>query len=318
MNDLSKIVVGNTNAWRLSSTDADEIAHRVRCWWPGHTNNQFPGPQPVSIERVHIQTLVSGDYRVCEKTDGERYLCACLKHNGLYVASLINRKQDVIIIPLTCETSVFDGTLLDGELVYDNQAQQYNFMVYDCIMAFGEDTSSESLDSRLMKATSVLSQFKTSKSLRIVFRVKELYPFSQMQQYVDTVVPNLTHGHDGYIFTPNNAPVGTGTHSSMFKWKEGLNNTVDFSLGKDRSPHTAYVMKNGRSYLLHNVMIHVPSQFTRVVSAGSIVECEYVSERRWSVIRLRDDKTKPNSHLTYIKTLLNIKEDIQLSEFYQG
>lgn len=315
MNGLRQTTCGNMNVWNLSPTDANAVARVVRNWWPGHTSDRFPGPQPVSIERKHIQQLKSGDYRVCEKTDGERYLFACLIHDGFFLTVLINRKQEITLLPLTCETKVFNGTLLDGELVHDKVLKGYKFMVYDCIRANGTDTSSESLDNRILTATSVLSQFKDAKGVRLTFQVKQLYPLNEMKHYVNVIVPTLTHEIDGYIFTPNLEPVKTGTHYTLYKWKHGLNNTVDFSV-TGSPPYRAHVMKNGRQYQLPTVYIDIPAHLS--VDAMSIIECKYVSDHKWVAIRIRRDKTHPNSYLTYTKTVLNIKEDIQLVEFYHG
>jgi mRNA guanylyltransferase len=317
MNGLTKITCGGMNVWMASETDAAAVSHIVREWWPSHKSNRFPGPQPVSIERKHIHQLFTNDYRVCEKSDGERYLFVCLKYNDLFLTVFINRKQEVILLPFTCENTLFNGTLLDGELVYDRVSQKYNYMVYDCIRAFGDDVSSNALDDRLIRATAALSQLKMNASVGISFRVKQLYPFSQMQYYVNRIVPTLAHAHDGFIFTPNNAPVSSGTDYSMFKWKKRLDNTVDFLVNTDHAPHSAYVMKAGKLLLLRNVCIHIPSEFG-ACEKRSIIECEYVSDYKWSAVRIRADKTHPNGYLTYTKTLLNIKEDIQLEEFFHG
>ena len=46
-----------------------------------------------------------------------------------------------------------------------------------------------------------------------------------------------------------------------------------------------------------------------------VVECEYVGEKHWKVLKVRSDKTLPNSHYTYKKTLINIDENIKENEF---
>ena len=50
--------------------------------WGTHNRDQFPGPQPISIERRHFPILRENEYVVCEKTDGQRNLCV-LSHGVL-------------------------------------------------------------------------------------------------------------------------------------------------------------------------------------------------------------------------------------------
>ena len=50
-----------------------------------------------------------------------------------------------------------------------------------------------------------------------------------------------------------------------------------------------------------------------------IVECQYMTEDYpmwWKPIQPRTDKTFPNSRRTFYRTLVNIREDIQIREFY--
>jgi hypothetical protein len=45
-----------------------------------------------------------------------------------------------------------------------------------------------------------------------------------------------------------------------------------------------------------------------------IVECEWDPEEGWRPLKLRYDKTEPNSEYTLLKTVGNIKENITLSQ----
>jgi hypothetical protein len=314
MQSLDQVEFCGKKSWQLHSIDAAHVSHIVRSWW---TNEQgyFPGPQPVSIERKHLSSL-SNDYRVCEKTDGERFLFVCMKYMKQSVAVLMNRKQDVFLLPLVCSNDIFTGTLLDGELVVNKLTNTYKFIVYDCVRAFGESVVKSTHTERMQAAISVASQIQTTKHLLFTLCIKQFYPFSRMREYVDVVVPALTHAIDGYIFTPNNEPIRTGTHFTMFKWKQRLHNTVDFLV----NTNGVHIMNRNNLQLLNGVIVKVPPVLLEAVnkSSSSILECEYVNKMSWRAIRIRDDKTHPNGFLTYKKTLKNIQEDIKLEEFYQG
>jgi hypothetical protein len=318
MQSLNQVDFCHAKTWQLDSIDADKVNHLVRNWWGENENNFFPGPQPVSIERKDISLLKTNDYRVCEKTDGERFLFVCVKYMNQSLAVLINRKQEVFLLPIVGGNDIFAGTLLDGELVKTKSSRTYKYIVYDCVRAFGESVISNTHTERLQSGISVVAQIQNTKQALFKICVKQFYPFARMSEYIDIVVPTLTHDIDGYIFTPNNEPIRTGTHYSMFKWKQRLHNTVDFLI-KDGG---VYIMKKNKIQLLSGVVVKIPPVLEEEIKMGQkknvIFECEYVSEMTWIATRVRSDKTHPNGFFTYTKTMHNIREDIQLFEFTMG
>jgi len=51
---------------------------------------------------------------------------------------------------------------------------------------------------------------------------------------------------------------------------------------------------------------------------NAIVECEYVTDdipMWWRPLKMRTDKTHANNRRTFYRTLVNIKEDIQITDF---
>ena len=53
---------------------------------------RFPGSQPVSFEKRHLEVLEREDYYVCEKSDGVRYLLYFAIPPSGPVAFLVNSK----------------------------------------------------------------------------------------------------------------------------------------------------------------------------------------------------------------------------------
>jgi hypothetical protein len=137
----------------------------------------------------------------------------------------------------------------------------------------------------------------------------------------------LDHKTDGIICTPKNKKVGSHTQYDLFKWKPRNLHTFDFKIVKGSDGITAYVNKNG---------IHVPyasaphgSQEELIFLEGlskncpeftnnTIVECDYDDINDiYTPIKLRLDKTHPNSFFTVKKTLCNIKENISMDELIE-
>ena len=109
---------------------------------------------------------------------------------------------------------------------------------------------------------------------------------------------------DGLVFTPVNEPIRTGTHETMFKWKPHDRITIDFLVrGRD-----LYIQERGQLY--KESEMHVPHNFPD----GTIVECGY-GELGWTPVKARTDKTHPNNRRTYLRTLVNLRENIGYNEF---
>jgi hypothetical protein len=54
---------------------------------------------------------------------------------------------------------------------------------------------------------------------------------------------------------------------------------------------------------------------TRPYAAGTILECDY-KDLGWMPVKERPDKKHPNNRRTYDRTIVNLREDIKLAEFY--
>lgn len=257
--------------------------------------DDFPGAQPVSIERRHFPILFKNQYVVCEKSDGIRCFLACFKYQDTKYTVLINRSFNVVHI----KANIPVDTLLDVEFM------DPSILVYDAMMIRGESLLFEPLNVRLEKAHKVCSAIlKTPQTPSI--RVKQMVPLSDIK-----TIP-LGEDTDGLIFTPVNEPVKFGTHETMFKWKPRLKNTVDF-LVIEENRTCSLVIRSGEyitTLTRLTAMNKDPREFV-----GLIVECEY-GKNGWSIIKTRPDKMFPNGKRTYERTIVNIREDIQIQEFY--
>lgn len=290
--------------WKLADeTVKERLMRQVRVWWGlGPNTTHFPGPQPVSIERKDLSKIKQDDYWVCVKSDGLRFLLVLVRIDGLNYSVLINRKQDMYVLRMTTVGSAFDGTVLDGELVNDGR----EFVVYDATIVCGESVVEAPHSVRLERSMRVVD-FIRDADLHV--KTKLFYPVRDMREYVQWVTPTITHGIDGYIFTPEFSRVCSGTHFGMFKWKEQYKNTVDFHV----DPRGRASVSRGRGLCpLPNVRVALQPG----TKLPAIVECRFVGPNRWEAVLVRTDKTYPNNELTYTKTLLNIRENIQLEEFF--
>jgi len=110
----------------------------------GRNNPSFPGAQPVSFTRRHLEELTRQDYYVCEKSDGFRYLLYLTVDGNEECHYLIDRRNNYWYIPkgalhfpIPRNVEAFHrDTLIDGELVMDklpNGHIQPKYLVFDCM-----------------------------------------------------------------------------------------------------------------------------------------------------------------------------------------
>jgi hypothetical protein len=286
------------------------------------SKDYFPGPQPVSIEHRHFPVLKGAEYLVCEKTDGERYMMVAFIFEGKRKCVFVNRAFNMFEVPINLKKSVYDGTILDGELYEDT------LMVYDAVWVNGESVWNLNLMKRLEAARSIMKSIIYMKSDQYRLKCKTFHQMREFGKFMDVYLPTVQQKIDGLVFTPVNEPVRIGTHETMFKWKPQEKNTVDFLMKREPSRETPgfkpgtpawrlYVQEKGKlffeSELPFNRMEDEPW-----FEDGAIVECKYVTWEEpmwWKPLKRRTDKNYPNNRRTFYRTIVNIKENIQMKEF---
>lgn len=263
----------------------DEIKQFILDKWCSNNKDRFPGPQPVSVERVHFNLLKNNEYFVCEKTDGVRHFLVCfMDSQGRKICALVNRVFQYALYPLTIPRD----TLLDGEVIGDQ------FIVHDAVCIQGEDLRKMNLQIRLSRAVA-LTKIIVPGSIKI--RVKQMVVLSD----IHTI--QLEKGTDGVIFTPINEPIRMGTHRTLFKWKPKEKCTVDF------------LVKDGH-LCIQNESRYEPVQYFPNGTENSIHEC-YYDGSTWKTQCIRTDKKHPNNKRTFERTLVNIQENITFCELVQ-
>ena len=282
----------------------------------------FPGPQPISIEHKHFPVLKGAEYLVCEKTDGERYMMVALTYDGKRKCVFVNRAFNMFEVPINLKKSAYDGTILDGELYEDT------LMVYDAVWVNGESVWNRNLNERLDAARSVMKSIIYMKSDQYRLKCKTFHQMRDFGKFMDEYLPTVQQKIDGLVFTPVNEPIRIGTHETMFKWKPQEKNTVDFLMKREPSRETPgfkpgapawrlYVQEKGKLFFESEI------PFNRMddepwFEDGAIVECKYItweSPMWWRPIKRRTDKTYPNNRRPFYRTIVNIKENIQMKEF---
>ncbi|KAI5779715.1 mRNA capping enzyme, catalytic domain-containing protein [Geopyxis carbonaria] len=217
----------------------------------GRTQLGFPGAQPVSFCRRHIEALKTQDYYLCEKSDGIRCLMYfTLDDVGKEIHYLIDRKNEYYFInelhfPLPNDPSFqsfHTETIIDGELVLDTTSSGktiLKYLMFDCLVIDGKNLMERPLDKRLAYFREFvygpytqLCRTYPSEIVYFPFRLefKKMEFSYAVEIVIRKVLPSLPHGNDGLIFTCRTTPYKCGTDQNILKWKPIEENSIDFRL----------------------------------------------------------------------------------------
>lgn len=272
---------------------------------------KFPGPNPVSLEKAMVSSIKPDRYWVCEKTDGIRFALLCTTYGGHRIAALVDRKLAVYLVPMKNVPRVlYQGSVLDGEVAYDNVAKRHTFLVFDAVMVSGIPLFHLNFSHRLAGARKALRDYACHDSDAVCLKMKAFYELMRLRHFVDAVLPAVRPHFDvdGLVLTPEDGEVVFGRHMGLFKFKPfggAAAHTVDF-------------LYAGGSLAVFDAGRHVPVgklASTPPPPEGSVVECKYDPvTQSWHSVGVRCDKTTANDKFTFDKTMLNIRENLGIDD----
>ncbi|CAI2367689.1 unnamed protein product [Moneuplotes crassus] len=254
--DEARVSIANSQC-RMDDTLKQHVKKRLS----SATSYDFPGAQPVSMERGHLLgQMAKNKYLCCEKTDGVRYLCVITKNKSL----LIDRNYNIfgIILPnLNFSGKTQDYIhVFDGELIQDKGGDLPIYLIFDALMVNCKNIMILTFENRLKIVNSKVikrlrlkeyfelkeepaDDYKTSEdeegnvksqkklpSTTVLVNLKDFYLDVHTKVLWEKIIPKLDHANDGIIYTMNECPYYPGTCQQIIKWKPALLNSVDFNL----------------------------------------------------------------------------------------
>lgn len=247
-----------------------EIQNLLRRTWNVKHLNPNPCALPVTLESAHLDVLRAqlDNYVVTEKSDGVRYFLVLGRDGSSYLSGdnhgagdekkkfsvMVNRNLAAFEVSVAAKNNLFDGTVLDGELVWEHYSNvnppRQAFLVFDVLMVAGDaniqtanyvdrlqeihrlvslplDDLTYSPSDWVVAACSMAKDGKIvslGNSHNIIFTPKPCRPLRQL----DILLRNMSkynHLSDGLIFMPVADRVRRGRQRALFKWKH--THTVD-------------------------------------------------------------------------------------------
>lgn len=314
----------------------------------------FPGAQPVSFSRKHIDALMSKNFLVCEKSDGLRCLMLL---SQLFVddGSAVER---IYLITRNCEVSWVQnlhvpsergnprpfqvGTLIDGELVRSFDGKIRYFM-FDLLAHQGKVLTDRNLEKRLGYLDQLVfrpfANFCNHAPTSAASFDFKIYMKSMSQSYrLDSVLSQKReHLSDGLIFTSVPDPYVYGTDPYIMKWKPASENSVDFAIRLDfahsddptvdtdyySKPNVTLLVWEGKTERDYGTLFISDNEWEAWKALEEplnyrivevVQETTNQGEKRWRFLRFRDDKDHGNHVDIVSKVLESINDSLSLEE----
>jgi len=201
---------------------------------------EFPGAQPVNMRRKHIPMIQNSvhDYYVAEKSDGVRHLMVCT--NGECI--LVDRSEKLFHVKggRFLYSLLGEGTILDGELIYDRVTKESIFVAFDILFHGKTDVRSNSFLSRQNSLRNVIGHLKGRGGDHLLLDMKTFYPRRKIMDLFRHIRVEGRHRvfknnkTDGIIFQPN-LPYKMGKDDNLLKWKWGDLASIDLSVKIDEN-----------------------------------------------------------------------------------
>lgn len=304
-----------------------------------------PAPNPVSLLRHNLSTLVEEEYVVAEKSDGVRYVLILMTLGSRQkVSVLVDRTLTIYQIQIFAPSHLFKGSVFDTELVWDTKLKKKKLLVFDVMLVAGVQKGRANLTDRYKIISDVFLSSAESppddhgahalaqkgkiccvSADNMFVQYKPMLPFKLMGS-VHRSKHLLTHESDGFIFTSVQAPVECFTNHQCFKWKSQP--TIDFGVSRntDGKFDLFCLVGNGELQSLDHAFpqkkffLGADSVFILPDKELSIIEVSVSSvpkneaQIKCCFLRFRPDKNSPNHCNTVAAVVREVVENITIQE----
>jgi hypothetical protein len=287
------------------------------------TDRRYPFGDPVSAESSHLALLRTKAYLLADKSDGVRAAIVLARTGAVFYAACIDRRGVMRALALTADEALFDGTVLDCELVC-TRAGVHTFVAFDVACIAGDAAVGNApLRERLETMTALLEGSAVND---VHIRVKRMFDVRSegCEAAFAAYAASLDYATDGAILTPDQAGAPhTGTAPTILKLKDC--HTIDFQwaggelwFGDARELFQAHTL---RLRFFEEELRHVP--FGVIVemapdSGGDSQQHSSTAPRDLHFVQTRPDKSLPNTRHTVQRTLASVVDAITLRHVFES
>ena len=170
-----------------------------------------------------LTLLKENSYHVSPNYNGINCLLVFIKIKEKYYSFLIDRKtlsykinqidyEKIKIIPIEVrlDQSIYNGTIIDGVLMYNNSRNQNdnikNFVINDIYYFRGQDLTGDKIQNKMLHINAYLDNYlkQDTKMNNINFIINKIYEMSDLKKLVDIYIPESKYNQSikGIAFFP--------------------------------------------------------------------------------------------------------------------
>lgn len=222
---------------------------------------------------------LSNPHLISLKTIGNNYYLFLTKINGEDHCFFIDKKikngytyPRVVLIKYNFNKKFYNDTILEGELVRDNQ-NNWTFLIFDIRCFMGVNQKNINVVNKITNIYSILSDFKVDVDNDICnIQVKRFFNYNEFDYMMNEFIPNLNYKISGLFFNTMNPRHHNYLHFFPRQQKRRQSNLT--STLKEMNISTTNRISGKKDYSRHSVQTYnntnqVANQVTRVTQNSS-------------------------------------------------
>jgi hypothetical protein len=149
----------------------------------------------------NVNQINETDFKICTSSFGKKYNLYLKNINNKNYCIFLNKKtKQMILGKFTFALSLFDGTLMDGELV-KNSRNEWFFLINDLIYYEGKNMIIDKFENRQKILQNMIeSQYRHESSNHCKIFIKKYVDMKYMNDFVKVYIPKLSYKCSGLVF----------------------------------------------------------------------------------------------------------------------
>ncbi len=149
----------------------------------------------------NVNQINETDFKICTSSFGKKYNLYLKNMNNKNYCIFLNKKtKQMILGKFTFALSLFDGTLMDGELV-KNSRNEWFFLINDLIYYEGKNMIIDKFENRQNVLKHMIeTQYRYESSNHCKIFIKKYVDMKYMNDFVKMYIPKLSYKCSGLVF----------------------------------------------------------------------------------------------------------------------